>query len=343
VNEFFTPKAGAAELLRRKPSLSFNGRTRAQWQTWRRRFRAALVRLMGDTPPALPLHVRRVGMKELEGYSRETLLFNPDPFSTVSAYVLTPDGIRSGERRPAVLCAHGHGEGKIDLIDATSGNYKEIAVRLCRDEGYIVIAPDWRSFGERSDSSRYIEHWKGEHGADGCDLSYMLYGYFGYHLLTLNVTDARRCIDYLVARADVDKTRIGMVGLSYGGTMTTFTAAVDRRIKAAVISCYLSTIADALGDRGRGNTCGSQFLFGLRAIGEIADVAGLIAPRACMVQIGKRDECFVDTDALAAYRHVERIYHAAGASKHVELDHFNGAHELHLPAAVDFLNRRLGN
>ena len=123
--------------------------------------------------------------------------------------------------------------------------------------------------------------------------------------------------------------------------MTTYVAALDRRVKAAVIVCYLSTIADALGDRGRGNTCGSQFMFGLGLHGDIGDVAGLIAPRSCMVQIGSRDNCFVEADALKAYRHLKGIYRAAGASKQLVLDHFEGGHEIDLEPATAFLRRHL--
>jgi hypothetical protein len=132
-----------------------------------------------------------------------------------------------------------------------------------------------------------------------------------------------------------------MIGCSLGGTITMYTAALDRRVKAAVISGYLSSIADALSDRGRGNTCGSQFLFGLRSIADIPDIAGLIAPRPTLIQIGRRDTVFTEQDALAAFRHLQRIYRAAGASNELELDHFNGAHEHHIPPALRFLRSRL--
>jgi dienelactone hydrolase len=340
IQRFLTPASGVAKLLQARPALHFAGKTRQQWQVWRRRFRAALLQRMGDVPERLPLKSQRVERVAKNGYTRETILFNPDAFSTISAYVLVPTNIRAGECRPAILCAHGHGSGKSSQVDRSDGNYNQIAVKLCR-EGFIVMAPDWRSFGQRSDSAKYIEHWKDEHGRDGCDLSNLLYGYFGYQMLTLNVCDAQRCIDYLQQRSDVDANRIGCAGLSFGGTMTTFATAVDRRIKAAVISGYLSTISDALGDRGRGNTCGSQFLFGLRTIGEISDVAGLIAPRPCLVQIGSQDTCFIERDALAAFNHLRRIYRASGAGPNLELDHFDGGHEMNVTTAVEFLRRRL--
>jgi dienelactone hydrolase len=336
--QLLTPKAGATALIRQPPALTFRGSSRADWSSWRRRFRAALLRVMGPAPRPRPLRVRVLDRDTFDGYTRQTIAFDPDGFSTVVAYVLVPDGIRRGERRPGILCAHGHGAGKADLVEGGRDAYKQIAVQLVR-AGYVVVAPDWRSFGERRDEAKYIGHFGDEHGGDGCDLSYMLYGYFGYQMLTLDVADARQCLDYLQSRRDVDGGRLGMIGCSFGGTMTTFTAALDRRVKAAVISGYLSTIGD-VGDRGGGNTCGSQFVFGLRAIGDIADVAGLIAPRPCLVQIGKRDEIFDERDGLLAYQHLRRIYRAAGSDA-LELNHFDGGHEFHVPPVLAFLRRHL--
>jgi hypothetical protein len=83
-------------------------------------------------------------------------------------------------------------------------------------------------------------------------------------------------------------------------------------------------------------------MFGLGQLGNISDVAGLIAPRACMVQIGSDDTCFVEADALRAFRHLQRIYRAAGAGRHLILDHFKGGHEIDLEAGVAFLRERLG-
>ena len=123
--------------------------------------------------------------------------------------------------------------------------------------------------------------------------------------------------------------------------MTTYISAMDNRIKSAVIVCYISTIEDALNDRGRGNTCGSQFMFGLRQYGDISDVAGLIAPRACMVQIGSKDDCFIEKDALKAYKHLEAIYKSAGVPDRLELDHFEGVHEIDLVSAIKFLDKNL--
>jgi hypothetical protein len=131
------------------------------------------------------------------------------------------------------------------------------------------------------------------------------------------------------------------MGCSFGGTMTTYVSALDQRIKAAVIVCYLSTLTDALNDRGRGNTCGSQFMFGLRGHGDISDVAGLIAPRPCMAQIASDDTCFIAADAKSAFRHVEQIYAASGRSDNLELDYFEGGHEVDVEPGLAFLKKHL--
>ena len=334
---FLTPESGIAELLKQTPPLHFSGESKQDWQQWRSKFRRKLVRDLGPRPEAVPLEVEVLERIEMPGYTREKIIFNPDVFSSVPAYVLIPEDASPDNPRPAVLCAHGHGVGKDALAGIVEADYqKQLAVALAL-QGFVTIAPDWRGFGERTDR----DGWVRRPNRDGCNVAYMGYGYFGFQMLHLHVCDAQRCLDYLQSRPDVDGKKLGCMGCSFGGTMTTYIAAIDQRIKASVIVCYLSTLTDALSDRGRGNTCGSQFIFGLRCHGDIPDVAGLIAPRHCMVQIGSNDTCFIEDDALAAFHHLEKIYRAAGATERLVLDHFEGVHEIDLDPAIAFLQKHL--
>ena len=50
------------------------------------------------------------------------------------------------------------------------------------------------------------------------------------------VWDAQRLVDFLVARPDVDRERMAMIGHSLGGKMTLYAAALDKRIGVAVAS-----------------------------------------------------------------------------------------------------------
>jgi dienelactone hydrolase len=338
VQRFLNAEVGVAELLKQTPPLHFAGKTKDDWKKWRKEFRQKLMKNLGPKPEAIPLEVEVLERVQMPGYVREKIIFNPDPFSSIPAYVLIPDSASESNPRPAILCAHGHGVGKDSLAGITPAEYqKQSAVALAL-QGYVTIAPDWRGFGERLDR----DEWVRRPGRDGCNVAYLAYGYFGYQMLNLDISDAQRCLDYLQSLPYVDSKKLGCIGCSFGGTMTTYISAVDQRIKSAVIVCYLSSVEDALNDRGKGNTCGSQFMFGLRGIGDISDVAGLIAPRSCMVQIGSNDDCFIEADALKAYRHLEKIYKSAGAKDNLVLDHFEGVHEIDMDSAITFFKACLG-
>jgi hypothetical protein len=200
-------------------------------------------------------------------------------------------------------------------------NFEAAALHLVK-LGHVVIAPDWRAFGERALDPEYRRQ-----GRDGCDVLHMSFGYFGFTLLGLNVWDAMRCIDVLQSLPQVDPERIGMVGKSYGGTMTTYTTALDDRIKVACISGYLSTLDDAMSRRGLGNYCGAQYLPGLLEWGDIPDVVGLIAPRPLLIEAGQRDTCFVFPDTTNAYERVAGIYAAAGHPERLDRDIADVEHE----------------
>ena len=101
--------------------------------------------------------------------------------------------------------------------------------------GYVVVAPDWRAFGERRLGGDFGQR-------DACNVFFIKGMLMGVNLLALNVWDALRSIEYLQLRPEVDPGRIGCVGLSYGGTMTLYTAALDERVKCAVVSGYLKLL-----------------------------------------------------------------------------------------------------
>lgn len=112
---FLTAEKGVAELLKQTPPLHFSGSSKQDWQRWRRAFRRKLVRNLGPRPEPVPLEVEVLERTKMPGYTREKIIFNPDAFSSVPAYVLIPDDASPGNPLPAMLCAHGHGVGKDGL------------------------------------------------------------------------------------------------------------------------------------------------------------------------------------------------------------------------------------
>jgi dienelactone hydrolase len=233
-----------------------------------------------------------------------------------------------------VLACHGHGPGKEQVVglahtDMPNADY---ALQLAR-RGYVVLAPDLRCFGERLD-------WNPEdHYA--CDTNLVHAAMAGWNPLAQNVWDLRRSLDVLSEHPLVDPERLGMVGISYGGTVTLFTAAVDRRVAAAVVSGYFSSWAES--HKMPWNMCGSQILFGMLGRLEHEDLGALVSPRPLLIESGTEDPLFPVAAATESVRRTRLVYAGAGLSDHLAHDVFEGGHQWHGTEALPFLDRWLAH
>jgi len=322
-------------LKRRRPILAFPFSKPEDHLVWRGKLRAALWREFGNMPERVPLSPRILERKDCGHYIREKVIFKSERWMWVPAWVLIPkkSPLKSKNGKlPGLLAAHGHGpDGKDNVIHETAGSRKRAALikRLnyaygleAVRRGYAVIAPDWRTFGERRDP----DNWVRSAYRDGCDVANHAVQYFGVHLLGLDVWDGLRAIDYLISRPEVDGRRIGCLGLSFGGTMTTYLTAFDSRIRVACVSGYVSTLKNAM-DHRNGNFCGSQAMPNLATYGDIPDVVLLAAPRPLCVEIGAHEDCFYSPDMKRAARYVARGYRVLGIQDRLVIDLFPGKHE----------------
>ncbi len=316
------------EKYRQTPrALSCTARDEPEWHAWRAAFRGKLYDLMAPWPEACSLDPLVLERVPCAGYVREKVLFSSEDGMAVPAYLLIPDTYDGSSRLAAVICQHGHGNGKDDVVGLTHGTFGQwgLGQRLRYDygvamvrQGYVVMAMDARGFGERR--LGYMI----ESGDDGCNITQIKAQLLGLNTLTLNVFDLSRCIDYLLTRREVDPQRIGCVGLSYGGTLTLFGAALDERIKVAVVSGYLTSLYEQTFIRG--DTCGQQMVPQLLQWGELSDVACLIAPRALLVESGTDDQGFGIDAARDAYTHTQRLYDVLGISQKIDQHIFAGGH-----------------
>ena len=300
------------------PSMSFTtaGLPFDEWQS------AALEKLadlLGSFPDKVPLNAEIESAEDCGDYIRQRVVFDTEKYMSCPAYVLIPKSAKTG-KTPAIVCSHGHGPLGKDPVAGVRGdaahereieimnyNYAEQMAKA----GFVTLAPDLRCFGEREDTDDYD-------GRDSCNISFIKGALFGVYPLTLNIWDIKCAIDYLETVPEVDKDRIGMMGLSYGGTMTTFTAAVEPRIKAADIIGYVNPFSGFAVDRA--NFCGSQIVPNLYKYFDTHDIAGLIAPRPLLVEMGLYDECFYFDDLKKGFDEVKKIYAAAGAEDRLYAD-----------------------
>ncbi len=298
---------------------------------WRARGRARLDELLGLLPAPVPLALETIEVDRAEGYRRERVVYDTEATMSVPAYLLIPDG--RVDPGPAVLACHGHGPGKDQVCGLVStetpnGDY---AHQLAR-RGYVVLAPDLRCFGERADWNP-PDHY-------ACDTNLVHAIMAGERPLTNNLWDLARSLDVLEAHPLVAADRIGAVGFSLGGTMTLFLAAWDERVTAAVVSGYFSSWAES--HKVPWNMCGSQVLPGMLGALEHVDLGALVAPRPLLVETGRRDLLFPVAAAEEAMRELGAIYAHDEAAERLVHDVFDGEHQWHGTAAVEFLDRWLG-
>lgn len=123
-------------------------------------------------------------------------------------------GAQTANAVPGILALHPTGAPGKRIIAGERPN-RQYAIELAQ-RGYVVVAPDYPSFGQYSydfDADSYT--------------SGSMKGIFNH----------MRCVDLLTALRIVDADRIGTIGHSLGGHNAIFTAVFDERIKVIVSSC----------------------------------------------------------------------------------------------------------
>ena len=327
------------------PQFRFAGSTKEDWQNWKGALHPKLMATLGQMPAKVPLNPEIIAEWEADGLIKQKIIFDVEEGHSATAYVFRPAGLTG--KVPGILACHGHGPFGKEVVmgnDSTPEmaafilDYnKNYGLRMAK-AGYAVIAIDWRGFSERDD--RMKPNWNDNtFERDICNLHYIRASIMGMTVLGMNVHDGSRAIDYLSGQDFVDADNIGVMGLSFGGTMTTWMSLCDERIKATDIMCYSDRFAD-FGIRDI-NFCGSQITPGLYSLCDVPDLQGLIAPQPLLVEIGLYDDCFRIESAMSCFHEVEKIYAAADASDKLQLDLFEGGHSWGGNKSVNFFDKFL--
>lgn len=317
-----------------KPSMSFKASNVEEWRKWREGLKEKLIELLGGFPEEkYPLNAEVLERVDEEGYVREKVVYDSEPGVSIPAYVLIPKGLAGRVR--ALLCLHGHGRGKDDVAGVAANNLQrqqyirplnyDYGAQFAR-RGYLVLAPDARCFGERVKDGM------------GCSWAFTSGLLMGKIMVGMRVWDAIRSIDYMQTRPEVDKDRIGCVGLSWGGTHTAYTSALDDRVKVAVISGYFSSFKDMLIDR---ECCSCQYIPNILKYADFPDIVSLIAPRPLLIENGARDPLYTLEVVKEEYAKVERVYRLLGEKNKVDIDIFDGGHMFSGRKAFDWFDRWL--
>ncbi len=295
----------------------------------------------------------------------------------VGLYVLTPK-ISSAPYR-VVIAPHGHVSGGKasaagrrdipELAETIEAHNYDYGVQLVR-EGFIVFCPDARGQGERQEADN-----EGNILKASCLWFNNMGMPQGQTVTGMWTWDLHRLIDYIETRDDCMSGRIGRfqlncgrfwpqtarirarnaaergygiienavgcAGLSGGGLQTLWAAALDERIRCAVVSGYMYGFKESLLDI---NCCQCNFVPHLYEYVDMGDIAALIAPRPLVIETGARDG-LNGASGLGTVRPqvntIKKAYRALGTPKMLVHDIFEGPHRWNGVKAIPWLKKHL--
>jgi len=313
-----------------------NLRTKEDWQKRQQKVKEILMKIVGPFPEKTPLDPRVTAIVKKAGYRIEKIIFESVPGFHVTGCLFIPDGIKG--KAPAILNVIGH-----TGIAFRSKGYQILIHNLVR-KGFIVFAIDPIGQGERlqyydpQQKKSIIGRPTSEHSYVGnqCFIS-------GYSLARYFTWDGIRAIDYLLTRREVDPDRLGITGISGGGTQTSYIASFDERIKAAAPTCYITGFRRLLESIGP-QDAEQNFYHGVASGITHADFIEIRAPKPTLIVATTRD-FFSIQGARETYREALNAYRAFGAEdalQMVEDDLGHGYTRKNREAIYSFFQRTLG-
>jgi dienelactone hydrolase len=322
---------------------------------WKRQVRGKLLELLHYAPARCDPRPEVVERADRGDYVREKVYFNTTPDLRVPAYVLIP---KDGKRPlPAVVALHDHGGfylwGKEKLVETedehpTLTDFKRrfyagrsVATDLAR-RGYVVVVTDMFYWGERrmlldDDDADWRGRPRGitpervaafnQRAGQSEQLVGRTISAAGFTWAGVMLWDDVRTVDYLLTRPEVDPWRLGCVGLSVGGFRSSHLAALDDRIKAAVVVGWMASFPAQL-RRHIKHTIGPTMLVpGLYRYLDYPDVASLALPSALLVINGSKDTLFDLGGVRACFDKLHACYQKAGAAEKFRARLYDTPHE----------------
>lgn len=284
-------------------------------RAYQQRLREFFVKQLGGFPERTPLNAKTVGAIDADGYRIEKVIFDSQPRHRITANLYLPEG---NGPFPGVVVSSGHSR------TAKTADYNQRFGIMMARHGMAALCFDPIGQGERSQ----ILDDKGQPRFSGTTTEHFLIGVgsilVGRNTARYRIWDAMRSIDYLVSRPEIDPERIGMTGCSGGGTLTSYTMALDDRVSCAAPACYLTTfrrLIETIGPQDAEQNIFGQVAYGL----DQTDYVLIRAPKPTLISSTTSD--FFDIQgSWDNFRQAKRIYGRLGFPERVDLVEIDGRH-----------------
>jgi cephalosporin-C deacetylase-like acetyl esterase len=267
------------------------------WKKQRPILKQQMLYMLGldPLPKRTPLQPQITGTIQRPKYRIEKVVFQSLPGLYVTGNFYVPKG--ASVALPAILYVCGHSPHPL----GAKQDYQDRAIWFA-SHGYACLVLDTLEFGEVAG----IHH--GIH-----DLNLWNWLSLGYTPVGTEVWNAMRAVDYLEIRPEVDKRRIGINGISGGGSVSWFTAAVDERIAAAAPVCSTYTFGSQAAHWVAAGQCDCIY-FHNTYLQDFPVLGALIAPRPLSIFSGQKDGDFPPDGYHEVFRRVKKIYDLYGES-----------------------------
>jgi len=261
-------------------------RSLTDWQRRRAATRRTLRSLLGPLPPRpRPVLATVVARSDHGAYLREDLELDAGPVRIPAVLLLPRD---ASPPHPAILYQHSHWSDYAVGLDELFQPWpvrETPAVALAR-RGFAVMSIDAYAFGQRRGGG---PGGPAERGRDEETSLSKLFLWQGTSLWAMMLRDDLIALDYLAARPEIHRRRIGATGMSMGSTRTWWLAALDERIAAAVCVACLTRYQALVRHRALARHGIYYFVPGMLRHFDSEAVLGLIAPRPLLTLTGGRD------------------------------------------------------
>jgi len=276
--------------------------TRTQAEARQREVRKKLLALIGTFPEKTSLDPKSFGTTQADGFRIEKILYESQPNFPVTALLYLPEPKPNApqQKLPAIVVSPGHGfTGKVTDYAFASAFARN---------GFAVLSYDPIGQGERlqypdpaDPSKTLLKASTGEHGEAGLQPTLI-----GDAPARIIAWDSIRAVDYLISRPEIDANRIGAFGCSGGGTMTALLGALDSRVHAIAVACYLTSfdaLLPTLGPQDAEQSIPNFIASGL----DFPDWVEIAAPRPFAI-ISTAQDMFPFAGALATATEARRFY-----------------------------------